>query len=192
MHVFVFCEKNFVVSTKHGACLGPKILHPKTSHQIFWHMHGVLNKIYLQNFLHGITLLCSVVVSVLENIWATICHKKIERHLHENLTIYRFEDINLTEPNCRLCSLSLGYMCGVQCTEDQKSGLPTSRDFICFRFTFRKHLGKQHREAFCWLVLWSLMIKNRRQWLMCQAYNDQRTRQIITIIWWVLPAVSLV
>jgi len=104
----------------------------------------------------------------------------------------RFKYVHLTELNCRLCYFSLGYMCGVQCTEDQKSGLPTSRDFICFRFTFRKHLGKQHREAFCWLVLWSLMIKNRRQWLMCQAYNDQRTRQIITIIWWVLPAVSLV
>ena len=118
--------------------------------------------------------------------------KKIEHHLHENLTVFRFEDVNLTELNCCLCSFSLGYMCGVQCTEDQKSGLPTSRDFICFRFTFRKHLGKQHREAFCWLVLWSLMIKNRRQWLMCQAYNDQRTMQIIIIIWWVLPAVSLV
>ena len=34
-------------------CLDPKILHPKTSHQMFGHIHGVLNKIYLQNFLHG-------------------------------------------------------------------------------------------------------------------------------------------
>ena len=31
-------------------CLDPKILHQKTSHQMFNHMHGVLNKIYLQNF----------------------------------------------------------------------------------------------------------------------------------------------
>ena len=33
--------------------LDPKILHPKTSHRMFGHMHGVLNKIYLQIFLHG-------------------------------------------------------------------------------------------------------------------------------------------
>ena len=26
---------------------------PKTSHQIFEHMHGILSKICLQNFLHG-------------------------------------------------------------------------------------------------------------------------------------------
>ena len=25
----------------------------KTSHRIFGHMHGVLNEVYLQNFLHG-------------------------------------------------------------------------------------------------------------------------------------------
>ena len=34
-------------------CLDPKILHQKTSHRMFGNMHGVLNKIYLQNFLHG-------------------------------------------------------------------------------------------------------------------------------------------
>ena len=26
---------------------------PKTLHQIFEHIHGILSKIYLQNFLHG-------------------------------------------------------------------------------------------------------------------------------------------
>jgi hypothetical protein len=30
-----------------GPCLDVKILHPKISHQIFRHMHGVLNKVYL-------------------------------------------------------------------------------------------------------------------------------------------------
>ena len=33
-------------------CLNPKNLHKKTSHQMFGHMHEVLNRIYLQNFLH--------------------------------------------------------------------------------------------------------------------------------------------
>ena len=31
-------------------CLDSKILHPKMSQQMFGHMHGVLNKIYLQIF----------------------------------------------------------------------------------------------------------------------------------------------
>ena len=34
-------------------CLDPKILHQKTSHRMFGYIHRVLNKIYLQNFLHG-------------------------------------------------------------------------------------------------------------------------------------------
>ena len=33
-------------------CLDTKILYQKTSHQIFGHMHRVLNKIYLHIFLH--------------------------------------------------------------------------------------------------------------------------------------------
>ncbi|PAN05337.1 hypothetical protein PAHAL_1G170100 [Panicum hallii] len=45
-----------------------------------------------------------------------------------------------------------------------------------------EHLGKQHRETFCWSLLRSLMMKNHRQWLMCQNYNNQKTRRIITII----------
>ena len=35
------------------SCLNPKILHPKTLHSMFGHMHEVLNKIYLQNLLYG-------------------------------------------------------------------------------------------------------------------------------------------
>ena len=31
----------------------PKILHPKPSNRMFGHMHRVLNKVYLQNFLYG-------------------------------------------------------------------------------------------------------------------------------------------
>ena len=43
------------VSTLHAerrqlVCLDSQILHPKISHQVFGHMHEVLNKIYLQNF----------------------------------------------------------------------------------------------------------------------------------------------
>jgi len=34
-------------------CLDPKFLHPKTSHRMFGHMHGVLNEVYLQKFLYG-------------------------------------------------------------------------------------------------------------------------------------------
>ena len=34
-------------------CLDLKILNPKIPHQMFEYMHGVLNKIYLKNILHG-------------------------------------------------------------------------------------------------------------------------------------------
>ena len=34
-------------------CLDPKILHQKISHRMFGHMHGVLNKIYMQIFSYG-------------------------------------------------------------------------------------------------------------------------------------------
>ena len=35
------------------SCLDPKILHTKTLHPMFGHMYEVLNKICLQNLLHG-------------------------------------------------------------------------------------------------------------------------------------------
>jgi len=30
----------------------------KISHRMFWHMYGVLNEVYLQNFLHGWAVMC--------------------------------------------------------------------------------------------------------------------------------------
>ena len=33
-------------------CIRQNFYNKKTSHQMFRHMHGVLNEIYLQNFLH--------------------------------------------------------------------------------------------------------------------------------------------
>lgn len=76
----------------------------------------------------------------------------------------RFKYVHLTELNCRLCSFSLGYMCGVQCTEDPKKWITNVSLEISFVFTslFSEHLGKQHREVFCWLLLRSFMMKNRR------------------------------
>jgi len=40
----------------HRPCLDAKNFWQKTSHHMFGHMHGVLNEIYLQNFLHGWTI----------------------------------------------------------------------------------------------------------------------------------------
>ena len=41
-----------ILGCKQRVCLNPKNLHQKTSHRMFGHMHEVLNRIYLQNFLH--------------------------------------------------------------------------------------------------------------------------------------------
>ena len=45
---------SLIANDSHGSRvdLDPKILHQNTSHRMFGHMHRVLNKIYLQNFLH--------------------------------------------------------------------------------------------------------------------------------------------
>ena len=122
----------------------------------------------------------SIVIFVLENVWAAVCQKKWTPR-HENLTVCSIKDVYLIELNRRLCSF-FGYLCGAQCTEDPKKWISNVSLEISYVFAsyFREHLGKQHRG------------RSAGQWLMCQTYNDQRTRQIITIIiWWVLPAVSL-
>ena len=112
----------------------------------------------------------SIVIFVLENVWAAVCQKKWTPR-HENLTVCSIKDVYLIELNRRLCSF-FGYLCGAQCTEDPKKWISNVSLEISYVFAsyFREHLGKQHRG------------RSAGQWLMCQTYNDQRTRQIITII----------
>ena len=45
-------KRNLHIKQTLRLCLDPKILHSQLSHQMFGHMYGVLNKIYLQKILH--------------------------------------------------------------------------------------------------------------------------------------------
>ena len=51
-----YCELHLTVrlpTVGNYVCLDLKFLHQKISNRIFGQMHGVLNEVYLQNFLHG-------------------------------------------------------------------------------------------------------------------------------------------
>ena len=53
-------------------CLDAKIFWQNTSHRMFGHMHGVLNEVYLQNFLHGLVVNSETNLMSLLNSWCAI------------------------------------------------------------------------------------------------------------------------
>jgi len=53
-------------------CLDAKFFWQNTSHRMFGHMHGVLNEVYLQNFLHGRVVNSETNLMSLLNSWFAI------------------------------------------------------------------------------------------------------------------------